>query len=171
MSTTNHALIILWNGKDMPDHVVTEIVQYMHSAGVCIPELTKAIYKDQKGIVDSIIRDVDKTCLKVDIQEDEQQEAIKQSVIYIGERFSKYLKGTVRPNVLNFAMAITEAVSKARVNVGANPSAENEYDKALLNAVEIIATARDRIPASVARKYNITTNIVSVISQVYYQFT
>ena len=49
MSTTNHALIILWNGKDMPDHVVTEIVQYMHSAGVSIPELTKAIYKNSEA--------------------------------------------------------------------------------------------------------------------------
>ena len=172
MPINNHALIILWSGKDIPDFLVAEIAEILSKNRIAVPELMHIIYKDQAGIADSIIRDCNGESLSVNIKSEleEEQEAIKNAIVYIGERFATDLANK-NGGLLTFAVHLTEQVSKARVNTSMNTLVVDENDKALLNAVEIIATKRNDIPMNAARLKNISPKAINVISQVYYQFT
>lgn len=56
-----HAVVILYAGKELPEHTATEIVAAMCNDGVTTPELVTVKYYDGDSISDAVLRNENKT--------------------------------------------------------------------------------------------------------------
>lgn len=170
MLNNKNALVILWTGNDIPDDLVREIGEIMTRNGVCIPETMKIVYKDQDGLAQCLIREVNGvSTIKFDVATDELAEALKQAVILIGKRFENLLVNT--RNLTPFALKLSSELSKAKNNVSFNILGASDEDKALVRAVELISTTKAVIPATLAKKYHFTKEVCETIKIVFNQFT
>lgn len=165
MSNKN-AIVIVWEGKEIPDQLTTEICRMLFDNKITYPEMLTCRVYDAKGISDAIIRDITVTEEKTTFSDESAEEAVKKAIVFIGERFEASLADT--KNSWVFAFELRNAVCDARRNIGFNIlSGEHSANKALLNAVEIIATKDAMISASFAKKYHITQVVVDIIKNVY----
>lgn len=167
MAGNKYALVLLWTGDPLPTEVLESVVSVLTQNGITIPELVKAIYKDQRGIADSIIADEKSVQVKTEtvgttFEQIDNMEAIKQSVIYIGKRFEASL-ASAKGNMTQFAIELAHAYNMAK---------HSEYmDKEpILSAVEIISTKTGIIPRTLAREYHFTNKVVETIKAIYHQF-
>ena len=165
MKVNNHALILLWRGKNLPDYLLEKIGEVLTVNGVTVPELLKATYMDQEGIAQALVRDSGKIIFDVDSVEDETLTAINNAIVYIGERYKSLLS---HKQYLGFAVTLSGDVNKANINTSFNVENINENDKALLNAVEILATSNLN-NTEITKKYNISKQVLNIITQVYNQ--
>lgn len=165
MKVNNHALILLWRGKDLPEHLLEKIGEVLTVNGVTVPELLKATYMDQEGIAEALVRDSEKIIFDIHDAEDNIFNANNNAIIYIGERYKEFLSSK---QYLGFAVTLSGDVNKANINTSFNVENIREDDKALLNAVEILATT-NLGSAEIAKKYNISKQVLNIITQVYNQ--
>lgn len=161
----NNALIVLWNGKNLPDYLVQQIAEVLTTNGICIPEMLTIKYMDETSVSHALIRDVEVEPIVATQDESAQQAAIKSAVIYIGTRFKTALASKEFDNNIAFAIELYNAVADAKKR---NISfVETERDDKLLTAVKIISEETGTIPAALARKYHFTQSVVNVIKKVY----
>jgi hypothetical protein len=171
MLGNKNALVILWTGNDIPDHLIGKIGDVLVSNNVTIPEMLKIVYKDQEGLSQCLIREANGvSTIKFDITDDKVAEAIRQAIIYIGKRFEASLTNAKAGNLVPFALELQSALSKARSNASFNILCVDADDKALINAVELIATTSAEVPASFAKKWHFSKSVVDVIKQIHNQF-
>lgn len=172
MLGNKNALVLLWTGNELPDYLAGKIAEVLTTNGITMPEMLRMIYKDQDGLAQCLIRETNGTStIKFDVTDDKLAEAIKQAVIYIGKRFEVSLVSASKGNLVNFALELQQAVSKAHNNAGFNVLNISEEDKALIGAVELISTVNAIIPSSLAKKYHFTKQVCDVIKQIHNQFT
>ena len=165
MSNKN-AIVIIWEGKEIPDQLTTEICHMFFDNKITYPEMLTCRVYDAKGISDTIIRDITVTEEKTTFSDESDEEAVKNAIVFIGERFEASLADT--KNSWVFAFELKNAVCNARRSIGFNiMSAEHNANKALLNAVEVIATKDVKISTNFAKKYHITQVVVDIIKNVY----
>lgn len=155
----NNALVLLWKGEDLPDYLVKKIAEILITNGICIPEMLTIKYTDETTLSNILINTANEKPSDI-----ASAEAIKNSVIYIGERFKQYL-GTA--NLSMFTLELADAVSYAKrkmsfVGIGS----EDE----LLTAIKILSTLKGTIPHSLVRKYHFTQEVVDVIKNVYHKY-
>lgn len=172
MSGNKNALVLLWTGNSISDEMVKRIAEYLTTNGICVPELLKAKFYDQDGINNVLVKDLSDEGITPQVivgthSNNIAPEAVKNAIIYIGERFKDALSN---PNEFVFTLELYDAVRKAKDSIGFNIlSAQHAADMALLNAVEILATTKARIPLSFAKKYHITQNVIDIIICTYKQ--
>lgn len=149
----NYALVLLWRGRELPEYLVEKIAEVLTTNGICVPELLNAVYKDGDGIVNSLLKDI-----KIkDVHCTEEQSAIRQAVIYIGEKFKAHMKESVS----SFAIAVATSYHTAMMR------RSTEEDIALINAIKLLATTSEAIPLTLVEKYRLTTARLQVIKDVY----
>ena len=166
----NNAVVLLWKGKNIPDYIVEKVAEILINSGVCIPEMLTIKVLDDDAVAKAVVREVSSVNVESSIKTDcNLAEAVKQSVIYIGKRFEASLKGTngASGNIGMFAIELTNAVRTERYNtsfigVGTN----NE----LLTAIEILSTTNAVIPASLAKKYHFSQDVVEIIKKVHHSY-
>ena len=165
----NNALVLLWKGDQLPDYLAKKVAEVLTTSGVCIPEMLTIKVLDEDAVTNAVIRNVyDSGNVKV-VKTEDEAEAVKQAVIYIGKRFEGSLKGTNGPigNITSFAIELSNAVAIARCNtsfIGVGTADE------LLTAIEILSTTNAVVPASLAKKYHFTQNVVDVIKKIYHSY-
>ena len=170
MLNEKNALVILWTGNKMPEELVATIGNTLIVNGITIPEHLTVVYKDAEGVAKALVREANGiSTLHIDIADNHTTEAVRQAVVYIGKRFEASLTNT-KGNLTEFALKLNNAVQIAHSNIGFNPISDNEQDRALIKAVEVISTVDAVIPATLARKYHITKQVCDVIKMVYNQF-
>lgn len=165
MKVNNHALILLWRGKDLPKHLIEKIGEVLTINGVTVPELLKATYMDQEGIAEALVRDSGKIIFDISDAEDNISNASNNAIIYIGKRYKELLSNK---QYLAFALTLSGDVNKANIDASFNVENISENDKALLNAVEILATT-NLGNTEIAKKYNVSKQVLNIITQVYNQ--
>lgn len=169
MLNKKNALVLLWTGNPIDVNTINSLKDVLVKDGVTIPELLTIVSKDDEGIAESMIRDNGEYALKIKINNDKNTEdAVNNAVVYIGERFKDSL-AVAKKNIGQFTLELCSALQKEKypwIIEGFIPS-PTEHAKALLNAVEIIATKKASIPLSLAKKYNITQKVIDVIIQIY----
>lgn len=159
----NNALILLWKGEDLSDYLVQKVAEFLVLNGICTPEMLTIKYKDEDGVANALLRDVSQATVVSTVKTDdvEVEQAVKNAVIYIGERFKDSLR---RVEILNFTIELYNAVTTARRNISfVGVGTKDE----LLTAVEILSTANATIPSSLAKKYHFTQDVIKVIKKVY----
>lgn len=170
MLSNKNALVVMWTGNEVSDDLIKKIAEYLVDSGVTIPELLKIIYKDQDGIAQCMVREANGVqTIRFDVTTDELAEALKQAIIFIGKRFEASLTNA-RGNLVPFALELQQALSKARSAVGFNFLGVSNEDKALIKAVELIATTNAVIPKPLAQKYHITKQVCDIVRQIHNQF-
>lgn len=154
---TNNALTLIWNGNKVPDELVAEIVEVLTTNGICIPEEIIAVYKDQEALARMLIQD---TMLHDPVVQhkvlDEDYEAIKNAVIYIGTRFKNELK--TEKDLAPFASELILAYYKAKYT---------KTNDELVSAIHILSTKKGVIPKNLAKRYNFTEEVVNIIKSTY----
>lgn len=166
----NNALVLLWKGDQLPDYLVKKVAEVLLTNSICTPEMLTIKVLDEDAVTNALIRNA---CVSDNItvarNNEDLMEAVKQSVIYIGKRFEASLKGTNGPigNIALFAIELSNAVSTAKRNTSFIGVGTNDE---LLTAVEILSTTAAVIPASLAKKYHFTQNVVDVIKKVYHSY-
>lgn len=162
----NNALVLLWEGNQLPDYLVKKVAEVLIVNGICIPEMLTVKLLDEDAVTKAILRDASKVAVDTTVKPDRNlAEAVKQAVIYIGKRFEDSLKDTNgHEHNLVFAINLSNAVTTARRNMSFIGVGTNDE---LLTAIEILSTTNAVIPASLAKKYHFTQDVVNVIKEVY----
>lgn len=166
----NNAIIILWQGNDIPEYLVDKIQTILLTNGICEGQDLTIVVKDENSIANAILRDtVNKHCnVESDIirfAKEPESDAIEHAVVYIGGRFEDSLKRTnTMSGLVTFAMNLTAAVTAARNNLE-----ETEHDNALLNAVSIIKKNCTSINynSTLAKSHHFTKKVVEVICNIH----
>ena len=143
-------MAIIWNGRELPDSLVEKIATIFTANGIANQENISIVYDTNVSI-----KEISGKSLDMD-------ECIKNAIIYIGERF----KDTLANNKLLFAIELSSAVNNANAKMNFNAVSFNEEDEALLNAIQILASA-SMIPKRLSEKYHITKDTISIIKNIY----
>lgn len=167
MNNKNNALVIIWKGNNIPDELAQYVAKVLISNNICEPEKITVKVLDEDAVTAALLQKTQN--INNIIVEDENRvaaEAVKQAVIYIGERFKDSLMGTngLIGNVAAFAIELSNAVITARRNISFIGVGSNDE---LLTAIKIISTTKAIVPQSLAKKYHFTQNVVDVIKKVY----
>lgn len=153
MNKSNNAIIITWIGNNPTDDIITAIADVLVNNRIAIPEMITITTKDENGVANALLRDVDSKNDSTSNINDARTAAI----ILIGKRFEDTLTGT-SGDYIPFTMALLHGIAEAKKK-------HTEEGVALINAITIIAEM-DRIP-KIARMYHITNEVIRIIRQVY----
>lgn len=159
-----NALILLWNGEELPDYLAGKIAEILFLNKICIPEMLTIKYKDTDGVANALLRDTEAKKIHFDQPSDElTKEALRQSVVYIGELFKKELSSTNgKVDVVDFTIKLYNKVAAEKKK----SLWHNDAETPLLTAIEEIATCNE-LPITLANKYHITKGIEEVIRRVF----
>lgn len=167
MLSKKNALVLLWTGNDLPDYLVEKIADILTTNGITMPELLKVVYKDEEGLATALIQEHNGvTTVKFNVKDD--QSPLEEALTYICKRFEVSLHDTTN-GLITFALKLQTELNDAGVTISCNPLNASDDDKALTNAVEIIATSS--ITPTLLRKHHISSNVIKIIKQIYNLFT
>jgi hypothetical protein len=152
-----NAAVIIWDGNEINDALAAEIANIMVRSGVCSAANLKIHVYDQEGLSDALL----KTVSISEVKTTDPKEAVMKAIEFIGKRFEGVLTNT-NGSYTAFTIALSSAVNMAK-----HEMFPDEKDKALLNAIEIIATNTSAIPTQKASKYHFNQKVVDVIKNVY----
>lgn len=124
-----HAIVILYGGKELPEHTATEIVAAMCNDGVTTPELVTVKYYDGDSISDAVLKSEEWH------EVNGSDNAIKNALKIIFREIS------VSKNIA-FQIRIAAFLGRMRVYVGSGAEIE-EKDRELLTAIRIVAMYND----------------------------
>lgn len=157
-----NALVFLWpnKGLDISPEVVTKMSQVLVQTGYCDLKDITVKYMDESEIAKATAAHTCSLVYAAKTPANNDEEAMKNALIYIANRFQKYLG-----NVVLFTVNLANAVSTAKQNISFTGVGSNT--DALLNAVEIIATKRALVMPNFAKKHNLSQGIIDAIVTVY----
>lgn len=156
-----HALIVLYQGKELPKDVAADIVAVMSNAGITTPELVSINYYDDKGIADVMIKK------ETNEAGSNELEALRTAIAWIGRKFADYLSTRDKNQ---FAIVLTNLVTKTRFSLYESNVELDTQSKALLQSIELICRHKNTIFAkasATAKEWGFTKEVVEIISKVY----
>lgn len=160
MPNSTHCIVILYNGNDIPEVVenaiMERIVQPLVDAGICIPELVTATYKDSEGVAASIARDV--LNAKQQKVEPVVENPVTNALVYLKNRYEKELSNS---NLIPLVLKLTDDIRAHRASVAKG----EEGDILLMNSLEIISTKG--ITVAELTMHGITERAINAMQQVY----
>lgn len=148
MSNKTHCIVIMYNGKDIPEEsqagVMLSLVDILVAAGVTVRELTSVTYKDTEGIASSLARDI--LLAKQHVVTPITEDPVQNALTYLSERYRRQID---QANVIPLIVQLSDDIRahKAAVNRG------EDGDVLLMNALEIIST--NTVTKPVLKKYKI----------------
>lgn len=161
---SNNALVLQWKGEILSDYLIQKIAELLTVNRVTIPEMLTIKYVDEESIAKILIRDAAQSTVVVKNTSDDE-EAIKNAVIYIGERFKESLSSANKHgDALMFAIELLDAAIVAKRSISfTGVRSDNE----LLAAIKILSKTTGVIPSALAKKYHFSQKIVDVIKEVH----
>lgn len=156
-----NAVVILWQGAALPDYLTQKIGEIFIANGISSTGDLTIKVMDEDSVAKAILRDA-KPKINFEANANNEVEAIKNAVIFIGTKFEESL-AKFKYNSLPFTTQLVDAVRDAKRN---NSFVGVGFENVLLNAVSIIATSTVKIPQNLRRQYNFTEDVVTVIKNV-----
>lgn len=149
MSNKTHCIVIMYNGKDIPEAsqngVMLSLVNILVAAGVTVRELTSVTYKDTEGIASSLARDI--LLAKQHVVTPIMEDPVQNALTYLSERYHRQIDQGINMIPLIVQLSDDIRAHKAAVNRG------EDGDILLMNALEIIST--NAVTKPVLKKYKI----------------
>lgn len=160
MSKNNEprALVIVWQGKEVPEEIVAEIIATMTQCKATIPEMVTAKQFDADGLAKCI-----GGYINIDtsgILNKKDLDPIYNSIVFIGTYYKECIA-----NSNAFALQLSADLSTERYKRATGKPAND----ALMNAVEILATKTINTNkySDVLTEYGMKKNILEVIHTAY----
>jgi len=160
MSNKAHCIVIMYNGKDIPEQsykkIMGGLMEVLVSAGICVPELASITYKDTEGLASSLARDI--LLAKENKVTPITEDPVENALIYISERYRKELD---QPNIITLVVKLSNDLfaHKEQVIKGM------DGDILLMNALEIVCT--NGIKKSMLTKHKISERAMNTIRDCY----
>ena len=148
MSNKTHCIVIMYNGKDIPEDqqapLMSSLVDIIASAGVTMRELTSVTYKDTEGIASSLARDI--LLAKQHVVTPITEDPVQNALTYLSDRYRRQID---QANVIPLIVQLSDDIRahKAAINRG------EDGDVILMNALKIIST--NTVTKQVLKKYKI----------------
>lgn len=157
-----NALVLLWPSRnmDVTAETVEPMAQMLVQQGFCSREEITMKYMDESEIAHATVGHTCSLGYVAKTAANNDEEAMKNALIYIATRFQKYLG-----NVVLFTVNLANAVSTAKQNISFTGVGSSTDE--LLTAVEIIATKRALVLPNFAKKHNLSQGIIDAIVTVY----
>ena len=152
------AIIIVWQGKEVPDDVVRKAIALMADCGAVIPEMVTTKQFDADGLTKCL-----GGCINIDttgILDKNDLDPIYNSIVFIGTYYKECIA-----NPSAFALQLSADLSTERYKRATGKPAND----ALMNAVEILATKTISTNkySAVLTEYGMKKNILEVIHTAY----
>lgn len=160
MTMDGQRIVIAYFGEPIPDKNVADIMSVIEKSGVVSGNKKAAISlmtaKEAEELLISGLA-VKKASLNVKVPAKIAVNPVDKALTYIGMRFADALVGPDR-NIVSFTLALVTAVANAR---------QNQCDKELITAVEILCNNVINTNSTLCVKYGITPTIIAAINQVH----
>ena len=160
MTMDGQRIVIAYFGKPISDKDVADIMSVIEKSGVISGNKKAAISlitaKEAEELLISGLA-VKKASLNVKVPAKIVESPVDKALTYIGMRFADTLVGPDR-NIVSFTLALITAVANAR---------QNQCDKELITAVEILCYNVINTVSTLCVKYGITPTIIAAINQVH----
>ena len=160
MTMDGQRIVIAYFGEPISDKDVADIMSVIEKSGVTSGTKKAAISlmtaKEAEELLISGLA-VKKASLNVKAHKKIVETPVDKALTYIGMRFADTLVGPDR-NIVSFTLALITAVTNAR---------QNQCDKELITAVEILCNNVINTDSTLCVKYGITPTIIAAINQVH----
>lgn len=160
MTMDGQRIVIAYFGEPIPDKNVADIMSVIEKSGVVSGNKKAAISlmtaKEAEELLISGLA-IKKASLNVKVPAKIAVNPVDKALTYIGMRFADALVGPDR-NIVSFTLALVTAVANAR---------QNQCDKELITAVEILCNNVINTNSTLCVKYGITPTIIAAINQVH----
>ena len=160
MTMDGQRIVIAYFGKPISDKDVADIMSVIEKSGVISGNKKAAISlitaKEAEELLISGLA-IKKASLSVKVPAKIVESPIDKALTYIGMRFADTLVGPDR-NIVSFTLALVAAVANAK---------QNQCDKELITAVEILCNSVINTDSMLCVKYGITPTIIAAIKQVH----
>lgn len=160
MTMDGQRIVIAYFGEPIPDKNVADIMSVIEKSGVTSGNKKAAISlmtaKEAEELLISGLA-IKKASLNVKVPAKIVENPVDKALTYIGMRFADTLVGPDR-NIVSFTLALITAVANAR---------QNQCDKELITAVEILCNNVINTDSTLCVKYGITPTIIAAINQVH----
>lgn len=156
MSQTNtpHAIIILYNGRDIREEefasIAASIVDLLFNAGITIPELTTMTYKDTEELTKLLLKETASTVKKTKNGKDEKYDPVENSLKYLSTRYKTFFGNR---DTLALAFQLSKDI-------------QNTNDVALFNALKIVCED-ETVYEPQLKKYGISRDALNTIQKWY----
>ena len=152
------AIVIVWQGKEVPEDIMARMIAIMADCGAAIPEMVTAKQFDADGLAKCI-----GGCINIDttgILNKNDLDPIYNSIVFIGTYYKECIA-----NPSAFALQLSADLSTERYKRATGKPAND----ALMNAVEILATKTISTNkySAVLTEYGMKKNILEVIHTAY----
>ena len=153
-------IVIAYFGKPISDKDVADIMSVIEKSGVISGNKKAAISlvtaKEAEELLISGLA-IKKAALDGGVPLKINETPVDKALTYIGMRFADTLVGPDR-NIVSFTLALITAVANAK---------QNQCDKELITAVEILCNNVINTDSTLCVKYGITPTIIAAIKQVH----
>lgn len=160
MTMDGQRIVIAYFGEPIPDTNVADIMSVVEKSGVISGNKKAAISlmtaKEAEELLISGLA-VKKASLNVKVPAKIVESPVDKALTYIGMRFADTLVGPDR-NIVSFTLALITAIANAK---------QNQCDKELITAVEILCNNVINTDSTLCVKYGITPTIIAAINQVH----
>jgi len=123
------AIVIVWQGKEVPEDIMARMIAAMADCGAAIPEMVTAKQFDADGLAKCI-----GGCISIDttgILNKEDLDPIYNAIVYIGTKYKEYIS-----NNSAFALRLSSDLADEKYKRATG----KPVDEVLLTAVEILST-------------------------------
>lgn len=152
------AIVIVWQGKEVPEDIIARMIAAMADSGAAIPEMVTAKQFDADGLTKCI-----GGCISIDttgILNKEDLDPIYNAIVFIGIYYKECIA-----NSSAFALQLSADLSTERYKRATG----KPVNDALTNAVEILATKTINTNkySAVLSEYSMKKSILEVIHTAY----
>lgn len=123
------AIIIVWQGKEVPEDIIARMISFMADSGAAIPEMVTVKQFDEEGLAKCL-----GSCINVNspsIFDNKDLDPIYNAIVYIGTKYKECIT-----NNSAFALRLSSDLSDEKYKRATG----KPVDEGLLTAVEILST-------------------------------
>lgn len=152
------AIVIVWQGKEVPEDIIARMIAIMADCGAAIPEMVTAKQFDADGLAKCIGGSINIDTSGILNKED--LDPIYNAIVFIGTYYKECIANTGA-----FALQLSADISTERYK----RSTGKPTNESLMTAVEILATKviYSHKYANVLSEYGIKKSVLEVIHNAY----
>lgn len=152
------AIVIVWQGKEVPEDIIAKMIAIMADCGAAIPEMVTAKQFDADGLAKCIGGSINIDTSGILNKED--LDPIYNAIVFIGTYYKECIANTGA-----FALQLSADISTERYK----RSTGKPTNESLMTAVEILATKviNSHKYANVLSEYGIKKSVLEVIHNAY----
>lgn len=153
-SNSPHAIVILYDGRDMSEEEYAlfsaTVVDLLSRVGIAIPELTTMVYKDTEELTKLFLKETASTVKKTKNGKDKKDDPVENALMYLTTRYKTFLGNR---DTLALAFQLSKDI-------------QNTNDTALFNALKIVCED-ETVYEPQLKKYGISRDALNTIQKWY----